>query len=104
MKKSLSTGFLLLVFCGCYSGPGLTRVESNAIIRSSQTLNPFPIIEEQSRDFGERHVAPVFDRTLTPLILDPDEMNPEDVRERNYEENMRRQEDAIRQMDEENGF
>jgi hypothetical protein len=95
---------LLLFFSACHAGPGLTRVESNRIIRASETLNPYPILDSAGDYYGEKHLGPVLDRSLTPLILGPDEMNPEDIRARDYEENLRRQEEAIREMDREAGY
>jgi hypothetical protein len=96
--------FSLTVFTGCYAGPGLTRVESDAIIKTTRDLNPYPIIEERGRDFGRRQIGPALDSTLSPLILDEDEQDPEGYRQRAYEENMRRQEEALRALDQEEGY
>jgi hypothetical protein len=96
--------FFLIFLTGCYAGPGLTRVESDAIIKTTRDLNPYPIIEERGRDFGQRHIAPVLDSTLSPLILDEDEQDPQGYRQRAYEENMRRQEEALRALEQEEGY
>jgi hypothetical protein len=104
MKRTSLLFLFSFLISACHVGPGLTRVESNRIIRASETLNPYPILDSAGDYYGEKHLGPVLDRSLTPLILGPDEINPDDARARDYEENLRRQEEAIREMDREVGY
>jgi len=91
----------VFVFSGCYYGPGVTRVETNAIRRSARDLDPYPALMERSNTLGQDFGASVLDSTLSPLILGPDEIDPQGMQKRDYEENMRRQEEAMKAMDRE---
>ena len=99
MKKCI----LVMVFLsGCYYGPGVTRQETNAVRRSVRDLNPVPVLNQQSNAIGQGVIAPILDRTLTPLFLGTDEYeDPERIRARDYDENMRRQQKAMDEMDRE---
>lgn len=93
--------FLSLILSGCYYGPGLSRVESNAIRRSARDLNPYPVITERSNTLGQSLIGGALDSTLTPLIFSEDELDPQGMQAREFDENMRRQEEAMRAMDRE---
>ncbi len=100
--RSILRFSLPLVLTGCYYGPGVSRVETNAIRRSARDLNPVPIIAQQTNSMGQNIIAPMLDSTLTPLILGGDEYQDPKTRSlRQYDENMRRQQEAMDAMDRE---
>lgn len=92
---------LIVLLSGCYYGPGLNRIESNAIRRSARDLNPYPVVIERSNTLGQSIIGGALDSTLTPLIFSEEELDPDGMRARDFDENMRRQEEAMRAMDRE---
>lgn len=101
-SQTLRSILFILLFSGCYYGPGVSRVETEAVRRSARTLHPAPLIRQQSDAVGRGVIAPILDRTLTPLVLGEEaNQDPEARRLKDYEENMRRQQEAMDEMDRE---
>ncbi|MDZ4784465.1 MAG: hypothetical protein SGJ02_00145 [bacterium] len=89
---------IILLGSGCYYGPGVDHASTEALRRSARDLNPYPVIMERSNALGQDYVSGALDQTLTPLIMG-DEKDPEISKENNYQENMRRQQEAMDEMD-----